>query len=160
VETSSLWHYMFRSLVRVSIQGWLGSINIWYIQRILILNCNYWDLRSFPCSLVRVYEKYLSAKCSDDKVQSQQEQSYNVDMWAVVFLPWGTLLASGETRLEPTHPLERWILQRAAPSGYRSKLRPKFRPNHPPPTHPHTHTHTLLPVQYYHYFRYKVQMPL
>jgi hypothetical protein len=27
----------------------------------------------------------------------------------------------GNPRLEPTHPLQRWILQRAAPGGYRSR---------------------------------------
>ena len=43
----SLWHYMFRSPVRNSIQSGSGPVNIWYIQRIFrtvtieILNLEY-----------------------------------------------------------------------------------------------------------------------
>jgi hypothetical protein len=40
VETSSLWHYMFWSLVRISIQGGLGPLVCSVVYRSLTIICN------------------------------------------------------------------------------------------------------------------------
>jgi hypothetical protein len=38
VKTCSLWHYMFRSLMGISIQRGSGPVNIWYIKEYLVFN--------------------------------------------------------------------------------------------------------------------------